>query len=948
MKRFISLIGIVAAVGFVGMGAQAAELFWDGDGASPQGGGAGVWDTTLAKFSTTAGGTVDQIWNNANVDSARMTAAAGAVTLAGPITVNVITTDVSGYAIGNGNGVGTALNRLTFSGADAGINTLHTSGTTALSAQVDGILTKTGPGRLEINNSANLNTSKYVLKGGAMTAPNSNRYGPLPGALVSDFFTLDGGGLGFNTTTSGIDLGATRGITIGANNGFLSTSNAGVIVTVSAPIVGTAGGDLTVGGNPSVWVGTAHNVGGIWILTNTGNSWDGDLTINGTNPTIVRLGTSGVVPDTAVVTLSAAGNQFDLATNNVTETVKSIAGTAGTIALGTAGVLTVDNPNGETYTSVFTGTVGSQFIKNGNGALTLTGSSTGFSGEMVLNSGTLGIGGNNALGSNALGPQLTINGGKLSNNGTGGRSLSANLSVNLNADFIADDSLFNSSTPGQIAFNGPSTIKNSDRTITVLGQANLGFVGAIGEDSPGRSLTKLGDGILALNGVNTYTGNTTLSAGRINIDGDGTLGNGDGTLNLAGGRLNITADRSPTSAPVANPINMSANTEITTTSVASEVVVNFSNSSIVATAGTLTIRNDGVDAVDPVTIDTFKPRLSGSGFNFARPMVIDNGASANARTELNLYNLGSTTQTFSGDISGTGSLRRSASLASDAGTTVLTGNNTYSGGTSVFRGTLLVNNTSGSGTGSGPVNVRGGLDTGIGSGVLGGTGTIGGPVTVELGGTLAPGASIGTLTLDGNGSANPMLTLASDAKLQFEVNNSLSADRIALINGAAGDIVFNNNVINFTDLAAGSLANGNYILFSATAANNYANLVLSGDTISTGLTIGTGLEAYAGKSLKLSGNNIVLAIGAAPANLGDFNLDGVVDARDYVIWRDTIGTQVKYDEWKANYGNIYPGSSATVGLGLASNVSAVPEPSSLVLVLLGFVAVELRARRRRR
>jgi hypothetical protein len=58
----------------------------------------------------------------------------------------------------------------------------------------------------------------------------------------------------------------------------------------------------------------------------------------------------------------------------------------------------------------------------------------------------------------------------------------------------------------------------------------------------------------------------------------------------------------------------------------------------------------------------------------------------------------------------------------------------------VFAGTLLANNSSGSATGPGNV-----LVTNLG--VLGGTGTIAGAVTVMTNGSIAPGASAGTLTL---------------------------------------------------------------------------------------------------------------------------------------------------------------------------------------------------------
>ena len=73
------------------------------------------------------------------------------------------------------------------------------------------------------------------------------------------------------------------------------------------------------------------------------------------------------------------------------------------------------------------------------------------------------------------------------------------------------------------------------------------------------------------------------------------------------------------------------------------------------------------------------------------------------------------------------------------GTLEIQGASTYDGGTIVSAGTLLVNNTSGSGTGTGAVTVNSG-------GTLGGTGTIAGAITLDCGGAVAPGdGGIGTL-----------------------------------------------------------------------------------------------------------------------------------------------------------------------------------------------------------
>jgi hypothetical protein len=73
----------------------------------------------------------------------------------------------------------------------------------------------------------------------------------------------------------------------------------------------------------------------------------------------------------------------------------------------------------------------------------------------------------------------------------------------------------------------------------------------------------------------------------------------------------------------------------------------------------------------------------------------------------------------------------------------LTGNNTYQSTITVNAGRLAVNNTAGSGTGTGPVIVNTGA-------TIGGSGTVGGVLTVNTGGTIAPGNSSGTLSVGSN------------------------------------------------------------------------------------------------------------------------------------------------------------------------------------------------------
>jgi Glycosyl hydrolase family 76 len=77
---------------------------------------------------------------------------------------------------------------------------------------------------------------------------------------------------------------------------------------------------------------------------------------------------------------------------------------------------------------------------------------------------------------------------------------------------------------------------------------------------------------------------------------------------------------------------------------------------------------------------------------------------------------------------------------------------------------------------------------------------------------------------------------------------------------------------------------------------------------------------------------------------GDFNSDGVVDAADYVVWRNGLGSvysQTDYGQWRANFGRSV-GSGAGAGMK-----AAVPEPMGLTSALAAMMACFAAGGRRR-
>jgi autotransporter-associated beta strand protein len=132
------------------------------------------------------------------------------------------------------------------------------------------------------------------------------------------------------------------------------------------------------------------------------------------------------------------------------------------------------------------------------------------------------------------------------------------------------------------------------------------------------------------------------------------------------------------------------------------------------------------------------------------------------------------------------------------GTLTLASANTYTGGTTINEGALLVNSKSGSGTGSALVQVNGGT--------LGGIGTIDGPVMVGTGSgsgaVLAPGKTTNTI---GALTTQKKLTFNSDATYECDLNSSTArADKVV-----AHRVTINAGAqFSFADLGSGTLPSG--------------------------------------------------------------------------------------------------------------------------------------------
>ncbi len=144
-----------------------------------------------------------------------------------------------------------------------------------------------------------------------------------------------------------------------------------------------------------------------------------------------------------------------------------------------------------------------------------------------------------------------------------------------------------------------------------------------------------------------------------------------------------------------------------------------------------------------------------------------------------------------------------------SGLLTITAPQTFSGGLIISNGITLINNTTGSGSGSGGINVL--------NGTLGGTGTVTGPVNLTAG-TLSPGAfGIGTFTVNGT------LNLAGNTSI--DVNKGTGRDQVTATTvnyGGSLTIVTNGNPFVVGDT---------FQIFNAGShANNFGSIVGSPGT----------------------------------------------------------------------------------------------------------------------
>jgi hypothetical protein len=129
------------------------------------------------------------------------------------------------------------------------------------------------------------------------------------------------------------------------------------------------------------------------------------------------------------------------------------------------------------------------------------------------------------------------------------------------------------------------------------------------------------------------------------------------------------------------------------------------------------------------------------------------------------------------------------------------------------------------------------------------------------------------------------------------------------------------------------------------------NIGLAGADESSGIVDISRLVGYRPGSILLTDNqgtnsSVTVLINPQATLLADYNSNGIVDAADYSVWRDSLGQtgfglpadgtgdgQINpgdFDAWFANFG-------ATAGASSGAGIAAIPEPASMALLALAVV-----------
>jgi fibronectin-binding autotransporter adhesin len=582
------------------------------------------------------------------------------------------------------------------------------------------------------------------------------------------------------------------------NNAAVINLSSGAIATISSNIVAptdiqigsgaassgrldhTAGSAATGGGN---WMKVGHNGGtGVYNLADTASAGGtltgfgegtGSLTVNGQ----FRLGGGDAGSGgkgTANIHTSgtlAVTDQFHVGTNASTGILNLDKGTVtagstvyiGNGASGGSGVIGTFNMSGGTFTK----SGGNNFLVGDAGAtgnLEVTGGTLTNNGEFQIGNGSGSHGNVTLSGSGTINTGSWVSIGRSTGTGVMNVFGGTLTKTNANTAFIVGDGSTGTlnQTGGAITASGEFWVASGTSTGTYNmsgGTLNTSNWFVVGRNANGVGLLKMTGGTIN----NTGTGSDLVV---------GANQGSSGTILLSGGTLNATGRNTS--------IGKGSGTGVVTLSGVGELKTN--QLMLGESGGTGTVNFNG----GSLRVVSINGLTGNSTFNFNGGTLQATADSVNfisGLTTAQLQDGGALIDTQSFHLTAAQAFTGSGGLTkSGAGSLTLTGVSSYTGTTTVSEGKLIV---------EGNISTSGFTNVALGA-AIGGSGTIGN-LTIEAGGTFAPGSSIGTLHVVG--------ALSLGGQSVFEISPGGLADRaIALAQLAFGGTL---EVVNIGDALVG-------------------------------------------------------------------------------------------------------------------------------------------------
>lgn len=599
--------------------------------------------------------------------------------------------------------------------------------------------------------------------------------------------TVTGAGASFSSGAFGIGFQSSGPSGTGVTgNGTFNLQNGATATSGSVTIGSGAGtsGTADISGNGTTWSTGSMSVG------------NGTLTVS-SGAKVTSTSTNGVAFISGSANVTGSGSQWDIVGNSVggSQNVMNIGGLTG-LTVSDGGKVTIRDsattPNGRFMRVNISSAAGS------TNSLTVTGANSSFTTPFdvwVANGDGSSTGNITVSNGGALNTGYTI----LGYNGTGTALVTGAGSVWT----ISDMPNVPSSQPQGLAIGSSSTSKGT-LTIADSGTVNVNATGGsvvIGGASGSQGTLNIGGAAAdpaaapgTLNATNVIF--ATGATGTINFNhtssnyvfAPGIQGAGPGTVNFLAGTTILTGNNTYTGA----------------TNIAAGATAQFGN------RGT----NGGSNGL-----------ISGN--------VTNNGAM--------IVNLSSLFTSYSGVISGSGTFEQAG-----IGTLALTGNNTYSGLTTISSGTLKIGNGGTTGSVAGNIQNNSELafdrsDNFTFSNLISGTGRL------TKGGT-------GTMTL-ASAQAYTGTTAVSQGTLKLGGDNLLVSTASLFIAGGTFDLANHNQTVGAFSSGTGTVALGSGSL----TFGNSLNREFQGTVTGTGSLIkqGTGTQTMSGNSSTYTGTTTI-------------------------------------------------------------------------------------------